>query len=197
MNFFNVESSSEEHAPEQLEKIHRGWISKLDYYFENCKIYRLLICLSKLKEKRRKAIRLISRLNIHSIFVIEAGGLSVRSIPDSYREYNKSLDPVSWIPAERAGVSNSIKATYVTNHGYVAGLSDYGFDVARAFRSKESCNPLADHIDHCLGGFHRFSPRVAPSHHQLYVWQYIRVAVDLKRIIRIKIKNSSRAMFHL
>lgn len=86
----------EEHAPEQLEKTHRGWISKLDYYFENSKIYRSLICLSKSKEKRRKAIRLISRLNIHSVFVIEAGGLSVRSIPDSYREYNKSLDPVSW-----------------------------------------------------------------------------------------------------
>lgn len=66
-------------------------------------------------------------------------------------------------------ILNSVKSTYITNHGYVAGLSDYGFDVARAFWSKESCDPVADHIDHRLGGFHRFSPRVVPSHHQLYV----------------------------
>lgn len=102
--------------------------------------------------------------------------------------YNKSLDPVSWILTERAGVSNSIKTTYVTNHGYVAGLSDYGFNVARAFRSKEGCNLLADHIDHCLRGFHRFSPRVAPSHHQLHVWQYIRIAVDLERIYILRLR---------
>lgn len=76
--------------------------------------------------------------------------------------------------------------TYVTEHRYVTGLSNYGLDVAGAFRSEESYDPVADHIDHRTGSFDGLSPRVAPSHHQLHVRQKIRIVVDLKRIRNIR-----------
>lgn len=77
-------------------------------------------------------------------------------------------------------ISRNLRFTYVTDHRYVAGLSDYGLDVAGAFRSEEGHDPVTDHVDHCPGSFDGLSPRVVPSHQQLHVRQNARIVVDLK-----------------
>lgn len=88
--------------------------------------------------------------------------------------------------------SKILRFTYVTEHRYVTGLSDYSLDVAGAFRSEEGYDPVADHVDHRTGSFDGLSPRVAPSHHQLHIRQKIRIVVDLKHI-----RNIVPCQFHV
>lgn len=78
--------------------------------------------------------------------------------------------------------SKSLRFTYVTEHRYVARLGNYGLDEAGAFRSEKGHDPVADHVNHCFGSLDGLSPRVAPSHHQFYVRQNVRIVVDLKHI---------------
>jgi len=86
-------------------------------------------------------------------------------------------------------------ATYVADHRYIAGLSDYGLHVAAAFRSEEGHDPVADHVDHRAGGFDGLSPRVAPSQHQVHVRQDVGILVDLCNNARVIIAGRYRLQF--
>lgn len=82
-------------------------------------------------------------------------------------------------PHEGLHLRGLVVRAFVTEHRYVAGFGDGGFDVAGAFRSEEGHDPVTDHVDHRSGSFDGLSSRVAPSHHQLHVRQNVRIVVDL------------------